>query len=244
MNQKEWKKSGNFTGKHKWYNKTRKLQKSLRYESDPNATIIHHLRDTEEQRKYNDEHYELWGHNLDGTFEYGKYVAFWTKEKHDAYHSASEETRRKIGEASKSLWTEERREQASINNTGENNPMYGKYHSDEAKKKMSDNHYDCSCENNPMYGKHHSKESCEKMSMHRIGENNPFYGKSPSKEHIQKLKELFTGRRLSDETKRKISESKKMLHKLKLEAYNEYIANGGTISKAEFFKQYKNSHNK
>lgn len=228
MNQKEWKKSGNFPGKHEWYNKTRKLQKSLCYESDPNATIIHHLRDTEEQRKYNDEHYELWGHNLDGTFEYGKYVAFWTREKHDAYHAQSEETKKKMSESS----------------SGKNNPMYGKCHSDETKKKMSDNHYDCSGENNPMYGKHHSKESCEKMSAHRIGENNPFYGKSPSKEHIQKLKELFTGRRLSDETKRKISESKKMLYKIKLEAYNEYIANGGTISKAEFFKQYKNSHNK
>ena len=29
MNQKEWKKSGKFPGKYEWYNKTRKIQKSL-----------------------------------------------------------------------------------------------------------------------------------------------------------------------------------------------------------------------
>ena len=206
MNQKEWKKSDSFPGKYEWYHKTRKLQKSLHYVSDPNATVVHHLRDTEEQRKYNDEHYELWGHNLDGTFEYGKYVIFVTKEEHAEIHKRSEETRKKISDS----WTDERREQAKmIDRTGENNGMYGKHHSDETKKKLSENHYDCSGENNPMYGKHHSKESCEKMSAHRMGEDNPFYGKSPSKEHIQKLKELFTGRRLSDETKHKISESKK-----------------------------------
>ena len=65
MNQKEWKKSGKFPGKYKWYNLTRKFQRSLCYEQDPNATVIHHLRDTEEQRKYNDEHYELWGFEID-----------------------------------------------------------------------------------------------------------------------------------------------------------------------------------
>jgi len=65
-----------------FYTKTREIQKSLQYNKDPNAVVIHHLRDTEEQRKYNDEHYELWGHNLDGTFEYGKYVVFVTKEEH------------------------------------------------------------------------------------------------------------------------------------------------------------------
>lgn len=42
------------------YNSTRNIQRSLKYNSDPNAVVIHHLRDTEEQRKYNDEHYEFW----------------------------------------------------------------------------------------------------------------------------------------------------------------------------------------
>ena len=61
-----------------YYKKVRSIQKSLQYNSDSNAKIIHHLRDTEEQRKYNDEHYELWGFEIDEDgnehFEYGKYV--------------------------------------------------------------------------------------------------------------------------------------------------------------------------
>ena len=65
MNQKEWKISEQYKDKFKWYNKTRKIQKSLQYNQDINAKIIHHLRDTEEQRKYNDEHYELWGFEID-----------------------------------------------------------------------------------------------------------------------------------------------------------------------------------
>lgn len=61
MNQKEWKKSGKFPGKYKWYNQTRKIQRSLQYNQDSNANVIHHLRDTEEQRNYNDTYYEYWG---------------------------------------------------------------------------------------------------------------------------------------------------------------------------------------
>ena len=98
MNQKEWKhlcRTDKSLVDFTHYNNTRKLQKSLQYNSDPNAKVIHHLRDTEEQRKYNDEHYEFWGFNEDGTFEYGKYVIFVTKEWHNNYHSQSEETNKK-----------------------------------------------------------------------------------------------------------------------------------------------------
>ena len=102
MNQKEWKLSKKYDGKYSWYNKTRKIQKSLKYNSNPNAVVIHHLRDTEEQRKYNDEHYELWGFEIceDGNehFEYGKYIIFLTKEDHDLYHQRSDETRKKISD--------------------------------------------------------------------------------------------------------------------------------------------------
>ena len=52
-----------------YYNKAKSIQKSLQYNSDPNAKIIHHLRDTEEQRKYNDEHYELWGFEIDEKYK-------------------------------------------------------------------------------------------------------------------------------------------------------------------------------
>lgn len=45
---------------------------------------------------------------------------------------------------------------------GQNNPFYGKTHTEESKKKMSLNHKDVSGKNNPMYGKHHSDEAKEK----------------------------------------------------------------------------------
>ena len=96
MNQKEWKelcKVDKATA-HYWYNKVTKKRTSKEFESlencDKDAKVIHHLRDTEEQRKYNDEHYEMFGFEIDENgdeiFNYGKYVVFWTKEHHSEYH--------------------------------------------------------------------------------------------------------------------------------------------------------------
>lgn len=141
-----------------YYKKVRSIQKSLQYNSDSNAKIIHHLRDTEEQRKYNDEHYELWGFEIDEYgnehFEYGKYVIFVTNEEHGKLHSFSEETRKKISdgvkrailanpddhvrrvENAKQLWRDEsyrakRREISS-------DPEYRKKVSERVKKSMTD----------------------------------------------------------------------------------------------------------
>ena len=80
----------------------------LNQRTDKNARVIHHLRDTEEQRKYNDEHYELFGFEIDESgneiFNYGKYVVFWTKEHHNEYHRLSEENKLLISKASKEHW--------------------------------------------------------------------------------------------------------------------------------------------
>lgn len=157
MNQKEWKASGKCKCKYEWYNKTRKLQRSLCYESDPNASIIHHLRDTEEQRKYNDEHYELWGHNLDGSFEYGKYVIFVTKEWHDNYHAQSEETKARNSAAVKASITPERRARMREVQLGCKNSMYGK------KGELAPCYGRCG-ELHPMYGKCHTDEAINKIS--------------------------------------------------------------------------------
>lgn len=87
------------------------------------------------------------------------------------------------------------KEKAKINSEGENNPMYGKHHSEETRRKIANNRNMASYktekfrntisnivsgENNPMYGKHHSEESKKAMSEHHkglnCGENNGNYG--------------------------------------------------------------------
>lgn len=166
MNQREWKKSGKFTNKYEWYNQVRRFQRSLQYNPNPEAKIIHHLRDTEEQRKYNDEHYEFWGFDQNGTFEYGKYVIFVTREEHSNIHKCSEETCKKksIGLMGKGL-SEAHRLSISKSNTG-------KKRSEESKLKQSKA---ISGANNHNYGKHKSditkdrlRRSCRKSSIERI----------------------------------------------------------------------------
>ena len=77
------------------------------------------------------------------------------------------------------------------------------------KKKMSENHREQDGENNPMYGKHHSDETKRKISevlkgktlseKHK-GESHPMYGKTGEKSPNY-------GKHHTEETKRKISET-------------------------------------
>ena len=76
-----------------------------------------------------------------------------------------------------------------IDSRGKNNGMYGKTHSEEAKRKQAEA---SKGENHPMYGKTRSEETRKKHSESIKGENNGMYGKTHS-----------------EEAKRKISESKK-----------------------------------
>lgn len=206
MNRKEWKEFCKIDSKtaYFWYNKARKKLLSKEFESDERtdlcANTIHHLQETEEQRKYNDEHYEMFGFELDENgnehFEYGKYVVFWTKEHHNTYHHESEYTRKKLGDAIKRRWQDKTYREA---NSGENHHWYGKHHSEESIKKMSDakkQYY----KDNPV-----SEETRERISKSNkgkhTGENNPMYGKRGSDNPLY-------GIQRSDEVKKKISESK------------------------------------
>lgn len=66
-------------------------------------------------------------------------------------------------------------------------------------------------ENNPWYGKKHTNEELEKMSVNRkgkcAGENNYWYGKNLSEETKLKISKSKTGKVTSEETKRKQSEA-------------------------------------
>lgn len=97
--------------------------------------------------------------------------------------------------------------------SGENNPMYGKHHTDEAKAAISAK---MSGENAPMYGKPPSNkgvpaspETRAKLSELRQGENNSFYGKHHTEESKEKNRQAHLGKKASPESRAKMSESHK-----------------------------------
>ena len=102
-------------------------------------------------------------------------LIFMTIYEHSRLHMKgkhlSEETRKKIGEASKG-----------------NKYALGYKHSEEAKNKISEA---MKGEKNPFYGKHHSEETIQKMSEARkgkcLGKDNPFYGKTHSEESKKRI---------------------------------------------------------
>ena len=93
-----------------------------------------------------------------------------------------------------------------LHNECEHNPMYGKKHSDESKKKMSE----------AKKGKKLSEETRNKMSeAHKgkhAGENNSMYGKHHTEESKKKMSEAKKGKHHSEETKKRLSEAKKGMH--------------------------------
>ena len=244
MNQKEWKSCEKYSGKYILHNRVRSIQKSLQYNSDPNATVIHHLRDTEEQRKYNDEYYELWGFEIDESganhFEYGKYVIFVTKEEHSKIHSQSEETRKKISE----------------NNA---KPALGKHLSDEAKRHLSVINT----------GKRHSRETIEKIRAGNTGKRQTEEakqkisiansGKKRTDESRRKMSESHKGKpaankgvkmsdaarqHMRDAAKNRAPMSEDVANKIRdrisflSEKYKKYKENGGELSWNNFQKEY------
>ena len=82
--------------------------------------------------------------------------------------------------------------------TGEQNPMYGRSHSEEVREKISKANKGkpgLKGEKNPMYGK--------------FGVLHPNHGNKMSEEQIQKLREVNTGRKHTNETRKKISDKLK-----------------------------------
>lgn len=111
MNRQEYYNS-NICRKSPEYKKVQQLLKEYKIENNiAERFVVHHLDDTEECRKYNEAHYELWGFNEDGSFEYGKYVVFMSRKDHLSYHAKQR--------------------------IGERNPFYRHKHSDEFRQNTS-----------------------------------------------------------------------------------------------------------
>ena len=108
-------------------------------------------------------------------------------------HVASEETRRKMSEC----------------RLGEKNAFYGKHHTEESKKKLSDAlKGKLAGENNPFYGQTHSEETKQLLSEYasaRIGDKNPNY----ENHALAGENHPWYGKHLPEETKQKISAARK-----------------------------------
>jgi group I intron endonuclease len=80
---------------------------------------------------------------------------------------------------------------------GERNGMYGKTHTEEARKILSEIKKNKNTgEENSFFGKHHTKETKQKFSeiaKQRIGKKNPFFGKHHTEETKEKLREKNKG---------------------------------------------------
>ncbi len=107
----------------------------------------------------------------------------------------TDEVRKKISEANKGRkFSEEVKKKMSETRRGENNSFYGKKLSEKAKRKIG----------KANKGRKMSEENKKKMSDRNKGKNNFFYGQDISGE-----KNIMFGKKHSEETKRKISESHK-----------------------------------
>ena len=81
-------------------------------------------------------------------------------------------------------------EMDGLDTSGDKNPFYGKKHSAESRKKMSDA---SSGEKNYFYGKSLSEDHKKKISESKKGEKNCWYGKSFSEEHKRKIGDAQKG---------------------------------------------------
>jgi len=124
-------------------------------------------------------------------------------------------------------------------------PMRGLKHTEESRKKISENNPNKISENNPMFGKHHTLEAREKISKNskvQKGENNPLWGKPLSEEHRKKISEGNMGKVCSEETKKKISESN-MGKKMPEDAVKRIAESRiGTHASEETKKKMSDSH--
>lgn len=103
--------------------------------------------------------------------------------------------------------SEETKNKLRKSKLGELNPNYGKKFSKETRLRMSES---TSGENHPMYNKHHTNETKLKISLKNKGVKlDGCKRRAFTKEHINSLREQNLGKKLTYETKQKMSMSKK-----------------------------------
>ena len=125
---------------------------------------------------------------------------------------------------------------------GQNNPFYGKKHTDEtrqimkknhvkykegenphigykhtqqSKRLMKKNHADFKGQKCPFYGKHHTQQTKDYLKEINSGQKSVWYGKKQSKQHLQKRIEALKGKPQTQERREKIRQSVKRYYQRK-----------------------------
>ena len=183
MNIKEWRTSTNRSYKFK--------NMAVGYFNITKGYVIHHLRETEEQRAFNDAHYERWGFDFDGIM---KYAVKMTIEEHNNYHRKGQT--KETSEAVRKM---------SENRKG----ISGKKHTEEMNRRQSLR----------MMGRKPSKETIEKIRIANKGKkrskefclriSEALTGKKQTSETVQKRLKSRIDYQHSEETKIKIGQSNK-----------------------------------
>ena len=140
--------------------------------------------------------------NYDSIYNVGKNARFGGDLM--SYHPKHDEITNKISNTLKnkmSKMTEEERA-FKFGHSGELNPMYGKTHTEEARRKMSEANigripYNKGLSNEESLGKEKAKQISQKLSKYaqkRTGDKNSFYGKHHSEETKEKIRQANKGR--------------------------------------------------
>lgn len=208
---------------HKCTYEYKQVQKLLHvWKVENNITeicVVHHRDDTEEVRKYNNEHYERWGFSEDGTFEYGKYVIFMTNKDHGKYHNA-----------------------------GEKNGFYGKHHSREQRDKWSNDrkgrklneqwkqHISENSAHVAGFKGHKHTEEAKQLIAHNV--SRALKGRAFTDEHRKAISESKKGKAISEEFKQQLKNTYKAI----VYMYNIYKKNGGMLKWNDFRKALSNGN--
>lgn len=118
--------------------------------------------------------------------------------KHNTFENGYNLTRGGEGNVGRKH-TEESKKKMSEQNRGEKNGMYGKCHTEETKKRMSESRKG---EKSFWYGKHVTEEAKRKQSESMKGENNPNYNKKFSIETRQKMSKATKGKYIGSKNPR------------------------------------------
>ena len=135
---------------------------------------------------------------------------------------ATDEARSKMSEAQKARWTDELRRELGEKMSGECNPFYGKHHTEDTRKVLSEQHTGMKASDDARTkmsqsqterfkdpverakcGWEHTEEQKKEHSERMSGEGHPMFGKHHSEETKKKISEARQN--LSDESRRKIS---------------------------------------